>query len=169
MASPRTGKCPEPTVMGWILQAQCSNHDSVPDVLCDPEQINYLLCAFIFPIVNQSMPCLTCVPAGRSVPAHFKKAKAKLHSSEALLEILQRQITREKHISLCPGQRGQVGFILVPLYSESSVRKTRSPTVWDKENAYLQLFTEFYLNNHNSTIIGKLHWKVLYKKGVFSN
>lgn len=47
------GKCPEPTVMGCILRAPCSNRGSVPDMLCDPERINYLLCAFISSIVNR--------------------------------------------------------------------------------------------------------------------
>lgn len=39
--------------------------------------------------------------------------------------------------------------------------------MWDKHRAYLQLLTQFYPNNHNSLIIGKLSWKLLYKKEVF--
>lgn len=38
--------------------------------------------------------------------------------------------------------------------------------MWDKRRAYLQVFAEFYLNYHNSIMIGKLHWKVLYKKEI---
>lgn len=50
---------PQATVMGWILRSQGSNHSFVPDMPCDPEQVNYLLPAFIFPIVNQGMACIT--------------------------------------------------------------------------------------------------------------
>lgn len=123
-SSPRmVRECPEPTVMGWIPQAHHSNHGSVPDMLCDPEQINYLLCAFIFPIVNQGMAGLTCVPAGKWESKNFKKAKAKSHSSDALLETLQRPVTRETHADPCPGQHGWAGFILVHMSSESFVKK----------------------------------------------
>lgn len=119
-------KCPKPTVMGWIPQTRCSNHGSVPDMLCDPEQINYLLCAFILPIVNQGMAGLNCVPAGKWESKNFEKAEAKSHSSDALLEILQGPITRETYTDPCPGQRGWAGFILVHMYSESFVQKTRN-------------------------------------------
>lgn len=37
---------------------------SIPDTLCDPERINYLLCAFISPIVNRALAWLTCILAG---------------------------------------------------------------------------------------------------------
>lgn len=39
--------------------------------------------------------------------------------------------------------------------------------MWNKLRAYLLLITEFYLNNYYSMIIGKCHWKVLYKKEDF--
>lgn len=64
---------PHAAGLGWILRSPSSNHNVVPDMLCDPEQINYLLPAFIFPIVNQGMACLTYVPAGKCVSKTFKR------------------------------------------------------------------------------------------------
>lgn len=95
-------------------------------MLCDPEQINYLLCAFIFPIVNQGMVGLTCVPVGKWYQKNFKKATTKSQSSDALLDILQGPITRETHTDPCLAQHGWAGFILVHMCSESFVRKARN-------------------------------------------
>lgn len=99
---------------------------------------------------------------------NFKKAKAKSHSSEALLEIIQRQITRETHRQVpVQGSMGRPSFLLVHVCSESSERKPGAEQCGISKGLYLQLFTELYLNNHYSMIIGKLHWKVLYKKDDF--
>lgn len=83
---------------------------------------------------------------------HFKKAKPKSHSPEALLEILQRQVTRD---TWAPGEHGWAGFISVHMYGESSVREPRNRTERDKQRADLQLFTEFYLNSHSSNCTEK--------------
>lgn len=82
--------------MRWTPRAQCSHHGSVPDMLCDRNKPITFSVLFISSTVNQGMPCLSCVPAGKWISNNLTKAKAKSHSSEALLEILPRPVM-ERH------------------------------------------------------------------------
>ena len=105
-------------------------------------------------------------PSWEVVIKNFEKAKAKSHSSEALLEILERQITGGRHTCRRgPGQHGWAWLLVGPcVCSESLEKKPGAEQLWNKLRVYLLLITEFYLNNHYSMIIGKCHWKVLYKE-----
>lgn len=106
----RRGETPQATVIGWIPRSLISNHSFVPDgcacCVTPSKSITFSLPAF-FPLVNQGMACLTCVPAGKCGNQKLLKGICKITELRGTLGMPWAQITRRAYMDCCPGHCGQ--------------------------------------------------------------